>query len=100
MLGSPDKSVAVATKEATMDTNGISPLAERGKRIYEERLKALLEPAHKGEFVAIEPESGDYFLGRDMGEAGTRARAAHPERFSYLMRVGFPYAVEFSQRTR
>ena len=42
-------------------------LSEAGKRVYEERLKADLEPDHIGEFVAIEPESGRYFL----GEAGS-----------------------------
>ncbi len=33
------------------------------KRIYAEQLQALLEPQHRDRFVAIEPESGDYFLG-------------------------------------
>ena len=33
----------------------------RGRKIYEEPLKASLEPEHTGYFVAIEPETGRYF---------------------------------------
>ena len=46
---------------------------------YEQRLKAQLEPAHNGEFIAIEPDSGDYYLGRHMEDATTAFRAAHPD---------------------
>jgi hypothetical protein len=35
---------------------------ERAKRIYAEQLRAELEPRHLNRFVAIEPESGDYYL--------------------------------------
>jgi len=36
---------------------------ERAKRIYAEQLQTLLEPQHLNRFVAIEPDSGEYFLG-------------------------------------
>ena len=38
----------------------------RAEEIYTARLRAVLEPEHIDEFVAIEPESGDYFLGRTL----------------------------------
>ncbi len=64
-------------------------LLERGESIYKERLKSLLEPDHRGEIVAIEVESGDYFLGKSEIEAYDRAVAKHPgKRFAFL-RVGF-----------
>ena len=53
-------------------------LLERGERIYEERLKSLLEPDHKGEIVAVEVESGEYFLGKREIEAYDKAVAKHP----------------------
>jgi hypothetical protein len=67
-------------------------LAERGERVYQERLKAILEPAHVGEFVAIEPEGGGYFLGRTVSEASRAFHQAHPDRLYYLRRVGEPSA--------
>lgn len=63
-------------------------LAESGQRLYDERLRALLEPDHEGEFVAIEPESERYFLG-ETGLAALRAgRRELPDKLFYLLRVG------------
>jgi len=42
------------------ETNSV---IDRAKRVYAERLQADLEAEHRDRFVAIEPESGDYFLG-------------------------------------
>jgi len=38
----------------------MSELAEKSKAFYESELKKLLEPAEKGKFVAIEPETKSY----------------------------------------
>jgi hypothetical protein len=64
------------------------PLSESGQRLYDERLRALLEPEHTGEFVAIEPETEQYFLG-DTGPAALRAgRNELLGKLFYLLRVG------------
>ncbi len=42
---------------------------EHAKRIYAEKLRAELELHHLNRFVAIEPESGEYFLGDTFDEA-------------------------------
>ena len=47
---------------------------ERAKRIYADQLQSLLEPQHTNRFVAIEPESGEYFLGDTFDEAVKFAR--------------------------
>ena len=64
---------------------------ERGDQIYEEQLKAFLEPKHTGRFVAVEPESGRYFLGDTGTEALLSAHEAMPESHFYLKRIGFDY---------
>jgi hypothetical protein len=61
---------------------------ERAKRIYAERLRAVLEPQHLNRFVAIEPDSGEYFLGETFDEAVKAARARHPSRLSHTIRIG------------
>lgn len=70
---------------------------ERGSRIYEEQLKARLEPEHKNRFVAIEPETGRYFLGDDGSDALLAAHEAMPESQFYLKRIGceFTYRLGF-----
>jgi hypothetical protein len=41
-------------------------IARRGLSLYETRLRSLLEPQHLEEYVSIEPDSGDYFLGKTL----------------------------------
>ena len=68
-------------------------LARQAEWIYEHRLKAILEPAHAGAFVAIEPTSGEYFVGATLSEAIGAARRAHPYRVAYAVRIGHRTAV-------
>ncbi len=48
----------------------------------------MLEPRHLNRFVAIEPESGEYFLGDKFDEAVKLARAKYPSRLSHTIRIG------------
>jgi Zn-dependent peptidase ImmA (M78 family) len=63
-------------------------LVERGQNTYRQRLASVLEPSRLGEFVAIEPESGRYFLGSTATAALVAARSAMPNNLFYLTRVG------------
>lgn len=67
-------------------------LVALGKKFYEENLKSILEPAHNGEFVAIEPYSGRYFLDKDEVQVMLQARAEMPDSKFYFARIGYQYA--------
>jgi hypothetical protein len=54
------------------------------------RLHALRE--EKGKIAAIEPESGEWFLGEDILEAVEKAKEKHPQKAFYFLRVGYPAA--------
>lgn len=69
-------------------------LSRRALALYESRLRATLETTNPNEFVAIEPESGDYFLGDTLSAAIQAARAAHPDRLPLTLRIGHPSTVE------
>jgi hypothetical protein len=73
-------------------------LIERAEKLYAAKLRAILEPAHLHEFVAIEPESGDYFLGKTLSEAVGAARQTHPDRITHTMRVGHAAALHFGMQ--
>ncbi len=60
----------------------------RGKEIYK-RIKNKLEPEHKGEFIAIEIDTGDYFVGKDPIEADEKAREKYPDAVFFLARIGY-----------
>ena len=65
-----------------------SPLARKGYKIYQKQLKSILEPEHLGEYVAIEVDSGDYFLGHDLYDALELAEKKHPEKEFFVLKVG------------
>ena len=73
------------------DRKAQAGFAEKGKEIYG-RLQGELEPAHAGEIVAIDPESGDYFLGATLGKANDAAYQKYPDRWIYFVRIGTPTA--------
>lgn len=68
-------------------------VANRAKSLYETELRSILESEHRDRFVAIEPDSGEYFLGDTYGDAVMSARAAHPDRISFVIRVGHSAAI-------
>ena len=75
-------------------------VAARAREIYHEQLRKSLESAHTDEFVAIEPISGDYFLGRTLSDAIGASRAKYPDRLAHAMRIGHEAAVHFGLHLR
>ena len=76
-----------------MSTTQENNIAERAKRLYAERLREMLEASSMNQFVAIEPDSGEYFLGDTLSEAANGCRAKFPDRRPYILRVGHKAAV-------
>jgi hypothetical protein len=74
------------------DVAATDPLIEGGQRFYDEHLKDELEPEHTGRYVAIEPESGRYFLADTGTDALLEAHRTLPENLFYLARVGYSAA--------
>jgi hypothetical protein len=77
-------------------------IIDRAKQIYGDQLRALLESQHMDRFVAIEPESGEYFLADTIDEAVRTARQKYPSRLSHTIRIGHPAAFQIggTQRSR
>ena len=74
--------------EHLMSEEELHCLAERGSRIYDERLKAILEPGRNGEWVAIHTDTGDYALGKNSPTALRALRSKQPEGLVVTMPVG------------
>lgn len=66
-------------------------LVTLGKKFYEEKLKAILEPEHNGEFVAIEPYLGRYVLDKDLTQATLNALKEMPDSKFFFIRIGYPF---------
>jgi hypothetical protein len=63
--------------------------AAQAKEVYE-KIRGELE--EKEGLVAVEPESGDYFVGQTLGQANDAAFAKYPDYWVYFMRIDNPEA--------
>lgn len=60
----------------------------RSKEIYDQRLRSDLEANRPDWFVAIEPDSGDHFVGETFDSAVKMARSKYPTKLSHTIRIG------------
>ncbi len=67
-------------------------VARRAHASYLERLRAELEPAHLGEFVTINLETGEYEVDAEDVEASDRAAVRFGDAPTFTMRVGHDVA--------
>ena len=63
-------------------------VAEKAQQIYEDRLQRELEAKYLNQFVAIEPDSSDYFVADSFSKAVAAARQAFPDRIAFVIRIG------------
>ncbi len=68
------------------------------ERLYDTKIKPLLEPSFKGQFLVIDVESGEYEVDPDEMAAMERARAKNPNGIRFLKRVGFAAAHSIGSR--
>jgi len=64
----------------------------RGQDYYDRFLRDKLEPEHKGKYLVLDIETGEYEMDADEMAAIDRARARMPETLFYILRVGCPTA--------
>lgn len=73
-------------------------VARRGRDIYEERIRPLVEEGNKGQYVTINIETGEWEMGDDMSELANRLHAAHPEAALFTVRIGYAAAARIGGR--
>jgi hypothetical protein len=72
--------------------------ARRGDDLYDRVIGPKLEPKHKGEFVVIDIESGEYEVDEDELAASDRLWSRVPTAQMWMRRVGFEFARRFGYR--
>lgn len=81
---------ALLEKVGTADVE--DELVLRARKLYDEQLRVLLEPNQRGRYVAIEPNTGGYFLGNTGTAALVEAHTTMPKSIFYLARIGYEAA--------
>ena len=72
----------------------------RGKAIYAAQIGKRVEADHKGKFLVIDIETGDYEMDADDLQATLRALAKRPVAILYGLRIGHPTAYRLGGRFR
>jgi hypothetical protein len=75
-----------------------SEIVRRGEEIYKQKIRAQVEPQHKGKFLVVDVDTGDYEIDSDELAAFQRARSKRPDAQLYLLRIGYPTAYRLGGR--
>jgi hypothetical protein len=67
-------------------------VARLGEEIYERDTRSKVEAEHRGKFLVIDVDSGDYAIDRRAVDATDRIAARYPDGERYLLRIGSPAA--------
>lgn len=96
----PIERPAVVRRTSKMPYPGHTPqeVENRGEKIYQQRIRAEVEPEHKGEFLVVDVETGEYEVDRSDLAATKRALARRPDAVLYGLRVGYPTAYRLGGR--
>lgn len=74
-----------------MDSVDIQKISSEGKLLYDS-IKTQYEPSQNGNFLAIDIDSKDVYISDDGAKAVELAKAAHPGKVFYVVKVGFESA--------
>lgn len=75
----------------------IKEIGREGRKIFK-AISEQLEKEHLGKAIAIDVESGDYFIGNTGIEATKQAREKYPHKVFFLGKIGYPTYVSFKGR--
>lgn len=63
-------------------------IARRGRELYERELRARVEPIHRGKFLVLDVESGDYEVADEDLDASERLLERQPDAMLYGVLIG------------
>ena len=70
----------------------LKEVTERGWEIYMRDIRPKVIDQHRGEFLVVDVESGDYEVGKNPTAISRRVEDRHPKGHRYLIRVGYKTA--------
>ena len=73
-------------------------IVQRGKSLYETRIRPQVEEGSKGQFLVVDIETGEYEIAQDDLTASNRAIAKNPHAVLYGVRIGHPTAYRMGGR--
>lgn len=62
---------------------------QRAEELYQSQIRPQVEAEHRGRYIAIDIESGEYEVGDDYHAAARRILARKPEAAIGVLRIGY-----------
>ena len=69
-------------------------IMQRGEALYAHAIRSKVEDKHRGEFLVLDIETGNYEIATDELVALDRLQCRSPDAVLYVLRIGFPTAVK------
>ena len=73
-------------------------IAHRGNQLYQQTIRNQVLPYHKGKFLVLDIESGDYEVDEDDLSAEEALRLRRPAGILFGLRIGYTSAYTLSGR--
>lgn len=70
-----------------------SNVCQRARVVYEEHIRPLVETGHMHEYIAIEPDTGEYAIAENLGAAIDQLKQKRPDAVTCLLRIGHKAAI-------
>ena len=74
-------------------------IAQRGQALYDQQIHTQVETRHKGKFLVLDIETGNYEIDVDELAALKRAKAKNPDAALYILRVGSSTAYRLGKQS-
>lgn len=71
-------------------------IVQLGQALYDREVRDKVEQTRRGEFLALDIETGEYEIDPDEVQALERARKKNLDGAFYVLRIGFPTAFRLS----
>lgn len=68
-------------------------VCQRARAVYEDRIRPLVEKEHMHEYIAIEPDTGEYAIDKDLGAASDKLKERRPYSMTCILRIGHKAAI-------
>ena len=76
----------------------LEEIGRRGEEVYHRDIRPHVMPQHKGEFLILDIETGEYEVGADDLQTEDRLRVRRPDGVLYGVRVGYTSAYTLAAR--
>jgi hypothetical protein len=74
-------------------------IVQRGQALYDQQIRSQVETPHKGKFLVLDIETGNYEIDVDELAALKRAKAKNPDVALYILRVGSSTAYRLGKQS-